>query len=130
MVMPVANPEGIAAFSPWLRGTSYPGKKGEIAATLQGLNHSPNQLVFKERRWLTGCGVDAEKDGAFLKITFRTVQREIIGIVRPAVLPGYDVFDVKPKSEDALRQRAIFATVSRASTDQLRRRRVHQEVWP
>src|SRR5580704_6005390 len=40
------NPKGIETFSPGLRGTSYPGEKGQIAATLQGLNHRHNIFAY------------------------------------------------------------------------------------
>jgi hypothetical protein len=80
----------------------------------------------EEPRAVTSVGIDARKIGAFVKITFRAGECEIVRFISVAVLAGNNVFDVKSQGGKVLPQPAVFATVSSASADELGGRRVHQ----
>src|SRR5206468_3150017 len=81
---------------------------------------------MKEPRDLPGLGINPSEVRALMEIALRAGEREIVRIVRAAVLPGDDVFDVKTESGKLFRQTTIFAAVSGALPDKLAGHRVHQ----
>ena len=53
---------------------------------------------MKEPRDLPGLGINSSEVRALVEIALRAGEREIVGIVGAAVLPGDDVFDVKTEA--------------------------------
>ncbi len=53
---------------------------------------------MKEPRDLPGLGINSSEVRALVEIALRAGEREIVGIVSAAVLPGDDVFDVKTEA--------------------------------
>ena len=80
----------------------------------------------KERRGLAGVGINTAQVRAFVEITLRARESEVVGTVPAAVLAGGDVFDVKAEAGVLLGQAAVFAAVASALADELAGRRVHQ----
>ena len=68
-------------------------------------------------RHKSGVRVDARQIGAFLQIAVPAGERQIVKLVRPAVLSGNDVLDVERTAVSRLRQMAILATIAGASAD-------------
>lgn len=79
--------------------------------------------------YVLGLTNDTDHDGlsdAFVEIALRAREREVVRIVRAAVLPGDDVFDVETQSGELLWQPAEFTAVASALADQLPGGRIHQ----
>lgn len=66
----------------------------------------------EQRRHLARVGINAAKVRAFLVIALRAGEREIRRVIRAAMLPGDDVFDVKTEGGSGLRETAVFAALS------------------
>ncbi len=54
-------------------------------------------------------------------------QGEIVRVIRPAMLLGYDMFNVMREATLFLPEQAVFTTVSGTLADKLSRSRIHQE---
>jgi hypothetical protein len=81
---------------------------------------------MKQSREETGIRIEARKIGALLAIAEVTGQRQIVRLVPPAVLPRYDVLDVKREIRvEPLVNSAILTTLIRARANEPFRLLVH-----
>lgn len=87
---------------------------------------SPTILAWmEERSHLTGLRINACEVRTLVKITLRARKREVVEIVRAAMLASNNVFDVENETREFLWQAVVLATESGALTDELAFRRVH-----
>lgn len=61
-------------------------------------------------------------------ITLRTSERKIFSVVGSAMLPSYDVFDVKTQQRAILCEATILAAMVGSVADNLNDHRIHQEA--
>lgn len=57
---------------------------------------------MKKLRHLAGVGINAGQICAFVTITFRAGEREVVGVIRAAMLTRDDVLDVKAQAGEFL----------------------------
>jgi hypothetical protein len=75
----------------------------------------PSIAARMKQQLHAGCKrVDSAEIRPFAQIAVMACQREISGVVRTAMLPRNDVFDVMRDFAMLLVEQAVFATVSRS----------------
>jgi hypothetical protein len=85
---------------------------------------------MEQRHDLSGDRIDSREIRSLVGIAEVASESQVLRQIAPTMLPGDDMFDMKPNSRPkALTGAAILTAVSGTASHQFARGRIHQAAW-